>query len=88
MFKFEWHDKKAEANRQKHKVLFEDAEFAIANPLGELQFNSFVDNEDRWQIIGMSRTGLPIFVVFTFRENDKYRIISARRLSKRERRKL
>ena len=86
MTEFEWDPRKAITNRSKHKILFEDAKSAF-NTILEETLNSTVDGEDRWQIIGISRTGLILKVIYTIRANGEIiRIISARPLTPKERR--
>jgi uncharacterized protein len=81
--KFEWDENKAASNLAKHGVSFEDASIAINDPFSIQDFDA--DNsvdEDRLIISGMCR-GFILQVVITER-NDTWRIISARRASKRE----
>ncbi len=78
---FAWDNEKAEINRQKHGIDFEDAsrifkEFVLAKA-------QFEDGEDRWQRIGVTKAE-EVLAVITERSN-RCRIISARRASKSER---
>lgn len=91
---FEWHDEKAESNLEKHRIGFRDAA-AMMSEKAHLAYphQRPGDNEMRWRAIGPipadrcpeGWSGLLIVVVFTKREGT-YRIISARRASKDERR--
>lgn len=83
---FEWDVRKAEANRKKHGVSFEEAATVFADPLAAI----FADHEhsmeeDREIIIGHSESGQLLLVSFTERK-EKIRIISARPATRRERR--
>ena len=80
----EWDSKKAAINKQKHKVLFEDAAlvFADENRI-ERRDDRHSANEERWQVIGMVYDVL--FVVYTERV-DTIRLIMAREASPKERR--
>jgi uncharacterized protein len=80
---FEWDDDKAASNLAKHGVSFEDAIIAVSDPFSIQDFDA--DNsidEDRLIVSGMCR-GFVLQVIMTER-NSKWRIISARRASKRE----
>jgi uncharacterized DUF497 family protein len=82
---FEWQASKAEANFRKHGVGFEEALTAFADPLARI----FDDpdhsaDESREIIVGHSTRQRLLIVSFTER-GRKARIISARRVTKRER---
>lgn len=80
---FEWDDDKANENLRKHGIRFEIAVKAfdddLAIPYSDTEHSSV--GEPRYALIGMCRSGL-VFVSFTIR-NDKYRIISARKASRK-----
>ena len=73
---FEWDPKKAKANKAKHGVDFEFAKDVFRDPLC-LSRLEHSEDEERWRIIGRAG-GKVLFVVFTERENDVIRSISAR----------
>lgn len=81
---FEWDDKKNDLNWAKHRVDFADAIYVFLD-------ENRVEREDtrknygetRYQTIGYTEKGV-LFVVFTERSGDIIRIISARKVSKRE----
>ncbi len=82
---FEWDEAKAAENLKKHKVAFDEA----ATVFGDLLSVTFPDpdhstEEDRFIIIGTSDQGRVLIVSPTDRE-DRIRIISARRATRRER---
>ena len=85
--RFEWDDNKAESNILKHGITFEEAVTVFADPyllFTEDSKNS--DREEREWAIGESENGSILVVVFTMRE-EKIRIISARKATKRERKR-
>ena len=83
--RFEWDPNKAEANLAKHEVSFEEAVTVFADPLARI----FPDEEHsvdelREIIIGHSAGHKLILVNFTG-INDRVRIFSARKATRRER---
>ena len=87
MLEFDWDDKKNDTNHQKHGIWFEDAESVFNDPLQESKPNCIVNGEERWQTIGMSKTGEILKIIYTVRDNGKIiRIISARLPTPKERR--
>ena len=83
---FEWDSEKASSNVRKHGVSFEEA----ATVFDDSFFVAFRSqrhsvDEPRYVIIGMSNQERLLAVAFT--ENERVRIISARKLSSSERRK-
>ena len=80
----EWDNNKAASNLIKHKINFEDAKNIFLDP-NRLEREDKRDyNEPRIQVIGIVNQ-VVLFVVYTKR-NGRYRIISARRANKNERR--
>lgn len=83
--RFEWDSKKAKANLAKHEVSFEEALTVFADPLARI----FPDEEHsidelREIIIGQSALKQLILVNFTGTD-DRVRIFSARKATRRER---
>ena len=83
--RFEWDPKKAEANLTKHRVSFEEALTVFTDPLARI----FPDEEHsvnqlREILIGHSVRRQLILVSF-MAINDRVRIISARKATRRER---
>ncbi len=80
----EWDNNKAAANLIKHKIDFEDVKniFLDTNCLEREDKRDY--NETRIQVIGIVNQ-VVLLVVYTKR-NGRYRIISARRANKNERR--
>jgi uncharacterized DUF497 family protein len=81
---FEWDPVKAEANLRKHGLSFAEATELLAGDAEYLEiFDDTQAGEDRFTAIGPIRRGM-IVVVFTEREDDIVRIISAREATRRE----
>ncbi|MFM6376828.1 MAG: BrnT family toxin [Microcystis panniformis] len=80
----EWDNNKAASNLIKHKIDFEDAKNIFLDP-NRLEREDKRDyDETRIQVIGIVNQ-VVLLVVYTKR-NGRYRIISARRANKNERR--
>jgi uncharacterized DUF497 family protein len=79
---FEWDERKANTNLQKHHIDFQDAIQIFLDP-NRLDDEDYNTAEERYRTIGLMR-GRVIFVVYTWRE-ERIRIISARRATKHER---
>lgn len=88
---FDWDEQKAEKNFRKHGVLFEEATFVFSDPFAVWIQDRVEDGEERWQVIGMSGDCLLLMVAHTVRdsgyENEIIRIISARKVNRKERRR-
>lgn len=81
---FEWDPDKASRNVAKHQVSFEEACEVFADPLSSsAQDPDHSVEENRFVIFGRSASGLHLVVAFTDR-GDRIRIISARRMTRRE----
>ena len=82
---FEWDPQKADSNLRKHGVSFHEA----ASVLGDALSITYHDpehsvTEHRFITVGMSRLGRMLMVAHTDR-GDNMRIISARRMTRQER---
>lgn len=87
---FEWDQAKAETNRKKHGVSFETASRVFADPFALVEQDRIQGGEYRWKTLGMVEGCLLLLVAHTVRNEDKteiIRIISARRASRKERRR-
>ncbi len=83
---FEWDGKKALANEREHDVSFEEAAEVFADELSSTVADpDHSIEEQRFVIFGQTRAGKPLVVALTER-NDRIRIISARQMTRRERR--
>ena len=85
LFRSEWDAKKAEANRRKHGVSFEEAA-SVFHDLKAITFDDpdHSDEEPRDVTIGISMKGRVLFLSHCER-GVRIRIISARRATPRER---
>jgi uncharacterized DUF497 family protein len=88
---FEWDDEKAEINYRKHGIRFEEAARVFDDPLAVSGQDRIENGEQRWQTIGMVGACLLLLVAHTVRFEDEgievVRIISARRVDRKERRR-
>lgn len=78
----EWNPSKARANYRKHGVRFADAVTALEDT-GTLTVRDEGASEERSISIGMDSLGRILVVVYTWRE-ERVRLISARRATRRE----
>jgi uncharacterized DUF497 family protein len=84
--KFIWDTGKAENNRQKHGITFEEAQtvFADYNAL-RIYDPDHSEDEDRFLLLGLSSVARLLTVCHCYRETDEQiRIISARKATKNE----
>jgi uncharacterized protein len=87
---FQWDESKAAGNKRKHGIAFEEAMLVFHDPYALFEQDRIVDGEVRWRALGMVEDLTILFVVHTIREQGEdeiVRIISARRASRRERRR-
>ena len=84
---FEWDSYKSDSNFQKHGIPFETACEAFFDPFLQSFQVEEVDEEFREAIIGMTVAWKLLYGVYTIRNDDKFRIISARQVTKIERNK-
>ncbi len=83
--RFRYDPAKAVANLRKHGISFADAEGVLEDPLALTVQDPESEGETRFITIGMGSAGELLVVVYTER-SDEYRIISARRPTRKERR--
>jgi len=83
--RFEWDPDKDEINREKHGIAFDEVIelFTTAAEFLEIYDDEHSDEEERFIGIGPTASGF-VVVVYTEREDDVVRIVSARKASKRE----
>jgi len=83
--RFEWDASKDRINREKHGLSFEDAAELLSGDADYLEIYDaeHSDSEDRFIAIGTTRRGV-IVVVYTERDDEVIRIVSARRATRRE----
>jgi uncharacterized protein len=93
--RFEWDDENAASHFRKHKVSFETAARAFADPFALTAHDRIENGEQRWQTIGMVDGHLVLLVAHTVGEYDDesddgtevIRIISARKADPKERKR-
>lgn len=79
--KFEWDNRKAQANLAKHGVSFDTAVKALDDPY-RMESYQRRSGEDRWKAI--AREGDRIYAIAYTEHGDTVRIISAREAEKHE----
>ena len=82
---FEWDQKKAQKNQKKHSVGFSEASTIFGDPM-ELTISDpdHSQEEFRFLSIGTSDLGNLLLVSYTERQENRVRIISARKATKYE----
>ena len=80
----EWDSDKASSNLKKHGVGFEEATSALLDPSALAQEDSESVQEARWILIGTSAKGRLLTVVYTLRNAERIRLISARKATRKE----
>jgi len=82
---FVWDPQKAEDNIAKHGISFSEAATAFGDPLAITYLDTdHSQDEDRYLTFGTTVNGSYVVVVHTDR-SEKTRLISARRMTRRER---
>ncbi len=82
---FDWDATKADMNRRKHGVTFEEATTVFADPLSMLQADPDHSlGEERFLVLGMSNRRRLLVVAFAERP-PRTRLISARKATRKER---
>ena len=85
---FQWDGWNTKKNWQKHKVTTSECEEVFFNEsliITGIDKSKILYREDRYTAYGITNTCRLLFVIFTIREN-KIRVISARDMSRSERR--
>ncbi len=88
--KFRWDPDKATRNLRKHRISFETAARAFADPFALVEQDRIEGWELRWQTVGMVGGCLLLLVAHTVEDEqgvEVIRIISARRAERKERRR-
>lgn len=80
---YEWDENKANSNYYKHKIYFADAVSVFTDDFA-LNILDEHPEEERFITIGIDAFGRVLVVVYTWRGNDKIRLISARKATKFE----
>ena len=88
---FDWDPRKAESNRRKHGVSFEEAATAFLDPKGldgdDLDHSEIETRRLRLAKSGMRRVLLVAYTIRRKNDEETTRIISARRASRNERKR-
>jgi uncharacterized protein len=79
----EWNPAKAASNLKKHGISFEEAATALLDP-NALAQPDISSSEERWLLIGMSSQARLLTLVYTLRGEDRIRLISARKATRKE----
>ena len=82
--RFQYDPAKATANLKKHGVSFADAEGVFQDPLAVTVEDPDAESEQRFVAVGLGSAGELLVVVYSMRE-DEFRLISARRATRKER---
>ena len=83
--RFDWDPNKAAANLRKHGVPFAEAVTVFSDDFALTREDPNAAGEQRFVTLGMSATGALLVVVFTHREPDIVRPISAWKANKPQR---
>lgn len=83
--RFEWDPAKARANVRTHGVTFAEAVTILEDDFGLTRDDPAMVEEPRLVTLGLSNQGNLLVVVYTHREPDVIRVISAWRASRRQR---
>lgn len=83
--RFEWDTNKDKDNQEKHGLSFDDATelFTSGTDFLEIYDEEHSDEEDRFIAIGPIRSGV-VVVIYTERQDDVIRLVSARRATNKE----
>ena len=82
--KYEWDEQKRLSNLQKHGIEFADA-VSVLDDTAALTRQDEESEEQRFVTLGTDAVGKLLVVVYTYREEDVARLISARRATRPER---
>ena len=89
--RFIWDPDKAASNLKKHRVSFETAVRAFADPFALVKQDRIENEELRWQTLGVADGYLLLLVAHTIQDDEDgtevIRIISARRAEPKERKR-
>ncbi len=75
---------KAASNLIKHGVSFEEAATVLYDSTALVQEDYDSQEENRWVLVGMSNQVRLLTVVYTLRNEDTIRLISARKATRKE----
>ena len=75
---------KDQTNLRKHGVTFEEGASALLDPMALAFEDPDAEGESRWVLVGMSCHARLLTVVYTLREEERIRLVSARRATRKE----
>ncbi len=86
MIRFEWDIAKAQANKQRHGVSFDDAASVFSDQFARLLFDpEHSQDENRYILLGLASSTRLLVVCHCYREDDEViRLISARKANRQE----
>ncbi len=80
-----WDPQKAEANLKAHKVGFPEAATVLEDQFALTREDPDAKDEQRFVTVGMSNLANLLVVVYTYRDPDTIRVISAWKANSRQR---
>jgi uncharacterized protein len=80
----EYAARKAAANLVKHGVGFDEAATALLDPQALAMEDRDAEGEARWVLVGMSERGRLLTIVYASRDEERIRLISARKATRKE----
>jgi uncharacterized DUF497 family protein len=80
----EWDAQKAVENLKRHGVSFEEAATSLLDPHALAREDELSEGEARWILVGLSTRVRLLTVVYTLRNEERIRLISARKASQKE----
>lgn len=80
----EYDSQKAKSNLLKHNISFDEAATALYDPHALVQEDRDSTHESRWVLIGLSNQANLLTVVYTLRDEEVIRLISARKATRKE----
>jgi uncharacterized DUF497 family protein len=83
--RFEWDPRKAAVNLRTHRVSFAEAVTVLEDEFALTREDPDAVKEPRFVTLGCSNLGNLLVVVYTYREPDIIRVISAWKANKRQR---
>ena len=83
--RFEWDPLKAEANLREHGVSFAEAVTVLEDDFALTREDPAAVDEPRFVTLGLSNLAQLLVVVYTYKEPDAIRLISAWKANKRQR---
>jgi len=87
--RFEWDEAKNRPNLAKHRFSFETAKLVFEDPRALSVQDRAVEDEERWQTLGLIGGVVVVLVAHTYREEngeEVIRLVSARKATPMERR--